>query len=184
MGLRRETVNMMKEAGFLKKEIDDLNNARTPSNEKQDLDLIINSKPFAHMVEMRRLWWSNALKPKALGGQGLTYKEALKSLESYYVMKGHRRKKRDLWGWLKISYRPKDKIQSKKKFQEAITIKSLIGKALGRGYGERLKLKYAPKSMLKKCHFCRGTGSMTNLEGRQQLCLHCSGSGVERKRFI
>lgn len=184
MALRKETVKRMKEAGFLKSEIAALNDARKPDNSLQDTELIVQSATFEHALESRRKWWENALKPKTLGGSGMTYREAKKALENFYIMKGRRKLSvHNFWSFLKLSYRPKEKIQTKRKFQEAITKKSVIGKTLG-SYGERLKLKYAPKSMLKKCHFCRGTGSMVNLEGRQQMCLHCSGSGVERQRFI
>lgn len=184
MGLRKEIAQRMRDAGFISRELKEFSEAKKPNGEPQDLDLIINSAPFEHMLESRRKWMENALKSKQLGGMGLTYRQATKIIEDYYTVKGRRKQGvRSLWSFLKTSYRPKEKIQSRKKFQEAITKKSIIGKTMGK-YGDRLKLKYAPKSMLKKCHFCRGTGSVANLEGRQQMCLHCSGSGVERQRFI
>ena len=181
MGLRKEIANQMKEAGFLPSEIRQLSEAKKPDGNPQDLDLITQSATFAHALQTRKEWWANALKPKSLGGSGLTYKEAKKVLEQFYVRKKGRKFKRDFWLFLKQSYRPRDKITSKKKFQAAITAKSLIGKTLGK-YGERLKLRYNPR--LRRCSKCRGTGSMTNIEGRQQTCLFCGGSGVERQRFV
>jgi hypothetical protein len=181
VGLRRETVNEMKAAGFLKSEISDLNNARTPSGEKQDLELIVQSKTFAHLLDSRREWWENALKPKTLGGKGLTYKEAKKSLENFYEMKGKRKTHlRNFWSWLKISYRPKEKLQTKSQFKTAITAKSLIGKTIGK-YGEKLKARYSPT---KRCSHCSGTGTLRNLYGQNQTCIYCSGTGVEKQRFI
>ena len=183
MPLRKEIADQMKEAGFLPAEIRQLSEAVTPDGSPQDINLITQSATFAHALQTRRDWWASALKPKALGGSGMTYKEAKRALESFYVKKKGRTFKRDFWLFLKQSYRPKERIQSKRKFQEAITAKSLIGKILGK-YGDKLKIRYAPRNATQKCHFCRGTGSLTNLEGRQQMCLHCSGSGVERQRFI
>jgi hypothetical protein len=181
MALRKEVVSRMKEAGFLKSEIDQLNDARKPDGEKQELDLIVNSATFEHALQTRRDWWTNALKPKALGGSGLTLKDAKKVLEGFYVKKRGRKFKRDFWLFLKQSYRPRDKITSKKKFQEAITAKSLIGKTLGK-YGPKLKARYNPH--LRRCSHCRGSGTLRNLYGQNQNCIYCSGTGVERQRFI
>jgi hypothetical protein len=181
MALRKEVVSRMKEAGFLKSEIDQLNDARTPSGDRQDLELIIQSATFEHALQTRRDWWANALKPKAIGGSGLTMKEAKKVLEGFYVKKKGRKFKRDFWLFLKQSYRPKERIQSKRKFQEAITAKSLIGKTLGK-YGPKLKARYAPH--LRRCQACRGTGSRRNIYGNSQICMTCAGTGVERQRFI
>lgn len=183
MGLRKEIAQRMRDAGFISRELKEFSEAKKPNGEPQDLDLIINSAPFEHMLESRRKWMENALKSKQLGGMGLTYRQATKIIEDYYTVKGRRKQGvRSLWSFLKTSYRPKEKIQTKKKFQEAITKKSIIGKTLGKGYGERLKIRYNPR--LRRCGKCRGTGTMVNLEGRQQTCLFCGGSGVERQRFI
>ena len=180
MGLRKEIVQKMKEAGFLKSEIDQMNEARTPSGERQNLELIVQSATFEHALQTRRDWWTNALKSKSLGGSGLTYNEAKKVLEGFYVKKKGRTFKRDFWLFLKQSYRPRDKITSKKKFQEAITAKSLIGKTLGK-YGSKLKARYSPT---KRCSHCSGTGTLRNLYGQNQTCIYCSGTGVEKQRFI
>lgn len=183
MALRKEVVEKMKAAGFLKSEIDQLNDARTPSGEKQDLELIIQSATFEHALQTRKDWWANALKPKSLGGSGLTYNEAKKVLEGFYVKKKGRKFKRDFFLFLKQSYRPKEKITSRKKFQEAITAKSLIGKTMGK-YGEKLKLRYAPHNATQKCSHCKGSGTLRNLYGRDQACIYCAGSGVEKHKFI
>jgi len=181
MGLRKEIAQRMRDAGHTSREIKEFASAKKPDGTPQDLDLIVNSAPFEHMLDSRRKWVERALSPKATGGMGLTYKEAMKIIDDYYIVKKHRTRK-SIWDWLKISYRPKDRIQSKRKFQEAITKKSLIGKMVGKGYGDKLKIRYNPK--LRRCSKCRGTGTMVNLENRQQTCLFCGGSGVERQRFI
>jgi len=180
VGLRKEVAQRMRDAGFTSKEIKEFASAKTPDGSPQDIDLIIQSNTFEHMLSSRRDWFENALKSKQLGGLGLTYKDATKLIDNFYVMKGKRKHKRDIWGWLKMSYRPKDKIQSKKKFQEAITFKSIVGKTLGK-YGPKLKARYSPT---RRCSHCRGSGNLRNLYGQVQTCIYCNGTGVERQRFI
>ncbi len=182
MALRKEIVEQMEAAGYLRSEIKQLRDATKPDGTPQDIDKITNSKTFAHALQSRRDWWTNALKPKALGGAGMTYKEARSALENFYVRKRGRHFKRDFWLFLKQSYRPRDKIISKKKFQEALTAKSLIGKELGKNYGGKLKARYNPH--LRRCSHCRGSGTLINLEGMRQDCLYCGGTGVERRRFL
>ena len=184
MGLRKEIADKMRESGHTSREIKEFASAKKPDGSPQDLDLIVQSATFEHMLESRRRWVENALKAKQLGGMGLTYKEAMKVIDNYYVMKGRQRHKRSVFDWLRISYRPKDKIQSRKKFQEAITTKSIIGKTVGKSYGDKLKLRYAPRNATRKCETCRGTGAMINLEGRRQTCWRCGGTGVQGQRFI
>lgn len=169
-------------AGMTRKECRDFASAKKPDGDPQDLDLIINSAPFEHMLDSRRRWFENALKSKQLGGMGLTHKQAVKIIDNYYVMKGRQRHKKSVFDWLRISYRPKDKIQSKKKFQEAITTKSIIGKTVGKNYGDKLKIRYNPH--LKRCQACRGTGTRMNIYHEKQICMACAGTGVERKRFV
>ena len=185
MALRKEVAQRMRDAGFISRELKEFSEAKKPDGTPQDLNLIINSAPFEHMLESRRKWMENALKSKQLGGMGLTYRQATQIIEDYYSEKGRRKKGvRSLWSFLKTSYRPKEKIQSRKKFQEAITKKSIIGKTLGPGYGEKLKIRYAPHSMTRRCSHCRGTGRLRNLYGNEQNCIYCNGTGVERQRFM
>jgi hypothetical protein len=182
MALRKEIAQRMRDSGHTSREIKEFASAKKPDGSPQDIELITQSATFEHMLESRRKWVESALKSKQLGGMGLTYKQAMKIIDDYYVMKGHRRKRKSIFDFLKTSYRPKDKIQSKKKFQEAITTKSIIGKTIGKGYGDKLKIRYAPH--LRKCSHCRGTGRLMNLERRYQDCIYCAGTGVERQRFI
>jgi len=184
VGLRKEVADKMREAGFSSKELREFASAKTPDGSPQDIELIVQSETFEHMLSSRRDWFENALKSKKLGGLGLTYKEAIKLIDNFYVMRGRRKHKRDIWGWLKMSYRPKDKIQSKKKFQEAITFKSMVGKTLGKGYGDKLKIRYAPRNATQKCSHCKGSGTLRNLYGQNQTCIYCSGTGVQGQRFI
>jgi hypothetical protein len=185
MGLRKEVAQRMRAAGFISRELKEFSSAKKPDGEPQDLDLIVNSAPFEHMLESRRKWMENALKAKPLGGLGLTYKQATQIIEDYYTIKGKRKQGvRSLWSFLKTSYRPKEKIQTKKKFQEAITKKSIIGKTHGSGYGERLKIRYAPRNSTQKCSHCKGSGSLMNLERRRITCIYCNGTGVEGRKFI
>jgi len=183
MALRKEIADQMRSAGFLPSELRQLSEAVTPSGNPQNIDLITQSETFAHALQSRRDWWENALKPKALGGSGLTYKEGKRVLEQFYIKKKGRHYKRSFWLFLKQSYRPHDKITSKETFQKAITAKSLIGKTLGK-YGPKLKSRYAPKSMTRICSHCNGTGKLRNVYGQNQSCIYCSGSGIEKRRFL
>jgi hypothetical protein len=183
MALKKDIADRMRDAGHTAKEIREFASAKKPDGSPQDLDLIVQSATFEHMLDSRRKWVERALSPKATGGMGLTYRQAMKIIDEYYVMKGRRKHRKSIFDWLKISYRPKDKIKSKKKFQEAITAKSMIGKALGKGYGERLKIRYAPRNATRRCQTCHGTGTMINLENRRQTCWRCGGTGVQGQRF-
>jgi hypothetical protein len=184
MGLRKEVMERMLAAGMTRRECREFAAAKKPDGSPQDLDLVVNSAPFEHMLDSRRRWFESALKPKALGGMGLTHREATKIIDDYYVMKGKRRHKRDVFSWLRISYRPKDKIQSRKKFQDAITTKSIIGKTVGKNYGDKLKIRYAPRNATQKCSHCKGSGSLINLERRRITCIYCNGTGVEGRKFF
>lgn len=184
MGLKKEIAQRMREAGHTAKEIREFASAKKPDGTPQDLDLIVQSATFEHMLDSRRKWVERALSPKATGGMGLTYRQAMKIIDDYYVMKGRRKHRKSIFDWLKISYRPKDKIQSKKRFQDAITTKSMIGKALGKNYGDKLKIRYAPRNATRRCSHCKGSGSLINLERRRITCIYCNGTGVEGRKFI
>jgi len=181
MALRKEIAQRMKEVGFTKNEIADFADAKKPDGTPQDLELVIQSATFEHMLDSRKKWMENALKSKQFGGMGLTYRGALKVIDNFYVMTGRRKLHRDIWSWMKLSYRPKEKIQSKKQFQHAITFKSVVGKQVGRNYGDKLKIRYSPT---RYCSHCHGTGKLLNLERRYIDCIYCGGTGVSRKRFI
>lgn len=183
MALRKEVAQRMKNVGFTKNEIADFADAKKPDGTPQDLELVIQSATFEHMLDSRKKWMENALKSKQFGGMGLTYRGALKVIDNFYVMTGRRKLHRDIWSWMKLSYRPKEKIQSKKQFQHAITFKSVVGKQVGRNYGDKLQSRYNPR-LFRKCSMCHGSGSIINIEGRSQSCLRCGGSGLIKQRFI
>lgn len=180
MGLKKETVKMMKDAGFLDIEIREMNNSRTPSGEFQDMNLVVNSAPFKAMVESRIEWWKKALSPKTLGGWGLTEKEGRELIKNHYAPTKKRKKKRSVYDFLKIEYKSKDKIKNRKLFDQAVITKSKIVRDMG-VYGKKLSLRHSPT---KRCSHCRGTGSLRNLYGQTQTCIYCNGTGVERQRFI
>lgn len=182
MGLKKEFRIQMEKSGFLPQEIKEFSNGKTSDGRPMDVNTIAQSKPFAEMLNSREEWWRKALSPKSLGGFGMTRESGIEAIKNHYKMSGRRTRVRSIWQFLRENYKPKDKILSKKKFQEAVINKSIIARDLGGAYGKKLSLRHAPR--LRRCGRCRGTGTMINIEGRQQTCLFCGGSGVERQRFI
>ena len=182
MALRKEIVNVLRDAGFLPFEIKQFGAAKTPDGKDQDLDKVINSAPFAAMLESRREWWRKCLSPKAGGGWGMTLKEGKELIKGHYKSTKRRKKVRSVWDFLKVEYKPKDKIKSRRLFDEAVITKSKIVRDLGT-YGKKLSLRHAPLS-LKRCSLCGGSGRRMNIYGQYQTCLRCSGTGVERRSFI
>lgn len=178
MALRKEFREQMIRAGFQKFEIDELSHSKTPDGKPQDLDKVCNSRTFAEMLEARREWWRKILGPKADGGLGLTYKQGQQALRNLHRTRKGRKNKIDIWDWLKLSYRPKDKIQSKRAFAEIITKKAIIAKTLG-SYGKRLRQVPLNTS---RCSYCKGTGNQTNIEGRNQFCIKCGGTGLSARK--
>jgi hypothetical protein len=178
MALKKEFREQLVKAGFQKFEIAELNSAKTPDGKPQDLDKICNSHTFAEMLESRREWWRMILGPKSEGGKGMTYKQGQQALRNLHRTKKGKKHKISIWDWMKIAYKPKDKIQSKRAFTEAITKKSIITRALGT-YGKQLKKNPINTS---KCSVCRGTGNQQNLEGRNQLCVKCGGTGLSARK--
>lgn len=178
MALKKEFREQLIKAGFQKFEIAELNSAKTPDGKPQDLDKICNSHTFADMLEARREWWKMILGPKSEGGKGMTYKQGQQALRNLHRIRKGRKTKIDIFSWLKLSYRPKNKIQTKRAFADAITRKAIISKTLG-SYGK--KLKQTPINT-SKCSNCRGTGNQTNLEGRTQTCIKCGGTGLSMRK--
>jgi hypothetical protein len=176
MGISRDTENEMRASFITKTEIDRFANAKKPDGTPQDMSRVVGSIPYKNMLESRRTWMANAIKPKALGGLGLTLSDAKKLLEKTIKTRGKKHKV-DIFSLLRLEYRPKEKITNKKKFTEAITTKSVLGRRLGSHYSTKLKLRHNP---IKRCPVCRGNGEVMNLERRMQMCLACSGSGVRR----
>jgi hypothetical protein len=182
MALKKEIVEELKAAGFIKEEIDEINNSRTPSNQLQDLSLVVNSAPFKAMIESRIEWWKQALSPKSLGGFGLTEKEGRELIKKHYAPNRKRKKKRSVYDFLKIEYRSKDKIKSRKLFDQAVITKSKIVRDMGI-YGKKLSLRHSPQTLIR-CQACRGTGSRRNIYGQNQLCTACGGTGVQGRKFL
>lgn len=181
MALRKEVLERMKLL-FSKEEIKEFSQAKKPDGEPQDLNLVINSIPFEEMIKSREEWWKKALSPKALGGFGMTQEEGWEAIKNHYKMTRRRKKPRSIWDFLKIEYKPHQKLSKRHMFDQAVITKSKIVRDMGT-YGKKLSLRHAPRG-LRRCGRCRGTGTMVNIEGRQQTCLFCGGSGVERQRFI
>jgi ribosomal protein S27AE len=183
MGLRKEFKIQMEKSGFIPDEIKEFANGKTSDNKPMDVNTIALSKPFAEMLLSREEWWRKALSPKSLGGFGMTRESAIEAIKNHYKMKGRRTRVRSIWQFLRENYKPKDKILSKKKFSEAVINKSIITRDLG-PYGKKLSLRHAPKTLNRRCGYCRGQGSVLNIYSQRQLCPRCGGSGIERQRFI
>jgi hypothetical protein len=183
MALKREYADIMRRSGFISKEIKDLSSAKTPDGKPQDLDKICNSETFRQACETRREWWKKALLSKRLGGWGFTYKEAENCIKNHYKATKGRKKLRSFWAFMKVSYQPPQKIKTKRAFTEAVILKSKIGRDMGQ-YGA--KLRHARSPVLSgKCHLCQGNGSVQNIEGRQQTCPRCAGTGRSaHQRFL
>jgi hypothetical protein len=147
------------------------------------MNKIALSKTFAEMLNSREQWWAKALSPKSLGGFGMTRETAIEAIKNHYKMSGKRHHKRSVFQFLKDSYKPKERIASKKKFSEAVINKSIIVRDLG-PYGKKLSLRHSPRTVNRRCGYCRGNGSVRNIYHQNQLCPRCGGSGVERQRFI
>jgi hypothetical protein len=181
--LKREYAKQLKDAGFLPFEIREFSHAASPSGEPQDLNKVCNSAPFFSMLESRREWWKTALAPKSEGGWGYTYEMGKKAIENHYKTTKRRKKKRSIFDFLKVEYRPKNKIRTKKAFSEAVINKSKIVRDMG-PYSSRLKLKQM-KIPASRCRYCRGTGRIMNIEGFSQTCIRCAGTGLaKRKRYM
>lgn len=183
MALKRANAKRMREAGFLTSEIKAFSAAKTPDGKPQDTDKICQSEPFKAMLESRREWWRNALGPKSEGGWGLTYAQGKKAIENHYKQTKRRKKERSIWSFLKIEYKPSQKIATKKQFTDAVIAKSQIVRDMGT-YSRKLKLR---KMQLpsKKCAICRGTGNLMGIDGRNNLCIRCHGTGLAaRKRYF
>jgi hypothetical protein len=183
MGLRKEFKIQMEKSGFLPQEIKEFASGHASDGSSMDMNKIAESKTFAEMLRSREEWWSKALSPKSLGGFGMTRESAIEAIKNHYKMSGRRKRARSVFQFLKDSYKPKERISSKKKFSEAVINKSIIVRDLG-PYGKKLSLRHAPKPLNRRCNYCKGNGEVTNLYNVRQMCPRCGGSGVERQRFI
>ena len=179
MSLKRKYRNKMFEAGFLLFEVQELSSAVKPDGTPQDTNKICESAPFKDMLKERLDWWYKALSPKSEGGWGMTYKEARQTIKNHYASTPGRKKKRSIFDFLKLSYRPKEKIKSRKQFDTAVITKSKIVRDMGQ-YSKKLKLKGSPRML---CRLCKGTGRLTNIEGISQSCMLCQGTGLARRRM-
>lgn len=183
MALKRANAKKMREAGFLPFEIREFSQAKDPSGEPQDTDKICKSEPFKEMLGSRREWWRQALGPKSDGGWGLTYAQGKKAIENHYKQTKRRKKTRSIWDFLKTAYRPKGRIVTKRDFTDAVIAKSQIVRDMG-PYGKSLKHKQMQLPS-KKCSVCRGTGNLMGIDGRNNLCIRCGGTGLSaRKKYF
>lgn len=181
MAIKKEIAERMKLL-FSKDEIKEFSQAKKPDGTPQDLDLVVNSIPFEEMIKSREEWWKKALSPKSLGGFGMTLEEAWSTIKNHYKMTRKRKKIRSIWDFLKIEYKPHQKLSKRHMFDQAVITKSKIVRDLG-PYGKKLSLRHAPR-INRRCGFCRGNGTVLNIYHQPQTCPRCGGSGVERQRFI
>jgi hypothetical protein len=179
MGLKREYAKIMRDAGFIDTELKMFGAAHKVDGSPMDIDKIFHSIPFQNELESRRVWWRDALKPKALGGKGLTREEAYQTLENWYKKKSTKGET-GFWSFLKAEYRPPDRIKSRRAFDIAITSKSAITHSILGKYSTHIHRN--PVS--KMCRNCHGNGTVENIYHQQTTCLSCGGSGrmIERQR--
>jgi len=182
MGLRKEFKIQMEKSGFLPQEIKEFASGHASDGSPMDMNKIAMSKTFAEMLNSREEWWRKALSPKSLGGFGMTREGAIQAIKNHYKMSGRRKHARSIFQFLKDSYKPKERISSKKKFSEAVINKSIIVRDLG-PYGKKLSLRHAPR-LNRRCNYCRGHGTVLNIYRQPQTCPRCGGSGVERQKFV
>ena len=162
-------------------EIKELGRAKDSKGHGQNLDKICQSKTFEQALQSRMEWWRHALSPKP-EGWGYTYKQGVECIKHHYAVKKGR-KKRDVFSFLKISYKPPQKIQTKRAFTEAVIAKSIIGRDLGK-YGAKLRHGRAPV-LPGRCSLCRGVGELQNISGQRQTCPRCGGTGRSgRPRYL
>jgi hypothetical protein len=182
MGLRKEFKIQMEKSGFLPEEIKEFGSGKTSDGNAMDVNTIALSKPFAEMLLSREEWWRKALSPKSLGGFGMTQDEGFESIRNHYKMTRRRAKSRSVWEFLRIEYKPPDRIKKRSLFDKAVISKSKIVRDMG-VYGKKLSLNRSPQ-LLKRCGRCRGTGTVHNLQNQPQMCLTCGGSGMIRHKFL
>ena len=175
MSLKREYAEKMKRAGFLPFEVRQFAAGKKADGKSINFERICNSKPFEKALESRMEWWQKALSPQNMGGWGYTYKQAEQAIKHHYATTKGRKKSRNFWAFLKLEYRPPQKIQTKRAFTEAVIQKSKIARDMGT-YSTKLRHKRSPV-LPGRCSLCRGVGELQNISGQRQTCPRCGGTG-------
>lgn len=133
MALNRSQVQTLINHRFLPSEIEELNNAVTPDGKPMDLDAVFYSQPFQDALKSRLTWWNNCRKPIEQDGLGWSYSRTIQELRAYYdIRKG--RKSRSVWDFIKLEYRPTEKVLSQSQFEQAVSAKIKIGHQFHRTY--------------------------------------------------
>jgi hypothetical protein len=133
----REKEEMLN-AGWMKSEVRDFNNAKTPDGETQVV--AFNSAPFQRMMMTRKSWVKECKKA------GIDNKGIRETLDAYYSSK---RSKRTPWDFLKIEYQPTQRGLSDTEFGDKLKIRARIRRILVSKtkveYGIKLKKEYRPR---------------------------------------
>lgn len=120
MPLSQKAVQQLFKAGFIQEEILEFNKGVMPNGEPMPLAKIVKSEPWKAMLKARANWWKMALRPANRGGLGLTVIGARQVIKNYYKPKWGS-KDRSPWEFLRVEYRPPNKMTATKIARAAIS---------------------------------------------------------------
>jgi hypothetical protein len=134
----------LRKAGFTIREINQLNNARTPDGKLQHLNLTASN--FRDMVRHRKEYRLNLRK------LGWTDDQIDRRVNMYYI--GHR-SKRSIFSLLQVENSPSQKYKrlTDTEISRKLLARTRISKNMGRAYGRPLKTFTIPRNIPKPPRF-------------------------------